>query len=529
MTITSSGTGAYRLATRSQFVAARNDLTDLQRQLATQQKSTTYGGLGLDRTKSLDLNAKIASLDSWLAGIETSGINLKLQANAVESIATVATKIRTDISTSTYLPSEGGRTGPQILAEDSFAQAIDLLNIDVNGRYLFSGRATDTKPTETTDKIINGDGVQAGLKTLIAERATADGVVAGGQGRLDATSAANVATLSRDAGINAAYGFNISRLSSGSTNLSLSVLPAAPAAPTSAEVTVTTQPLLGEQLRIKLDLPDGTQTEIVLTAKDQAAAASDTGFAIGATTADTATNIAAAIDQALQRESQSTLKAASAIWTTNDFFNASVNFAPRRVPADLSAPPTRAGAEANTVIWYQGEDGLDPAVPLDPLADDPIVVATGLAAVPNPSARNTAGVQVDRTQIVAIGNRANEQAIRSGLANLAAFAFVEFPQGVATSQSGYNALAERVRDGLSYEGGQNPADIAVELGVAQSSLKAATERHQATKAYFETTLGGIQEIDKSQVAVQILALQTSLESSYQVTSILSKLSLTNYL
>ncbi|KPF66248.1 hypothetical protein IP69_15360 [Bosea sp. AAP35] len=528
MTITSSGTGAYRLATRSQFVSARNDLTELQRQLATQQKSTTYGGLGIDRTKSLDLNAKIASLDSWLAGIETAGTNLKLQSNAVESIAKVATQIRTDISTSTYLPSQGGLTGPQILAEGSFAQAIDLLNIDVNGRYLFSGRTTDVKPTESTDLIINGDGVKAGLKTLIAERATADGVAAGGQGRLGATSATNVATLARDTGFNAAYGFNISPLSSGSTNLVMAVDP--PADPTSLTVTVgPSQPLLGEQIRIKLDLPDGTQTEILLTAKDQSDPASADGFAIGATTADTAKNISDAIGIALKNEAQTTLKAASAIWTTTDFFDSSVNFPPRRVPADLADPPTRAGAAANTVIWYQGEDGLDPAVALDPLADDPRALATGDPVLPNPSARNTAGVQVDRTQIVSIGTRANEGAIRASLANLAAFSLVEFPQGVATSQSGYNALAERVRDGLSYEGGQRPSDIAVELGVAQNALKSATERHEATKAYFETTLGGVQEIDKSLVATQILALQTSLESSYQVTSILSKLSLTNYL
>ena len=46
MTITATGTGAYRLAKSNQFVSMRGQLDDLQRQLATQKKSETYAGLG---------------------------------------------------------------------------------------------------------------------------------------------------------------------------------------------------------------------------------------------------------------------------------------------------------------------------------------------------------------------------------------------------------------------------------------------------------------------------------------------------
>jgi len=42
-------------------------------------------------------------------------------------------------------------------------------------------------------------------------------------------------------------------------------------------------------------------------------------------------------------------------------------------------------------------------------------------------------------------------------------------------------------------------------------------------------LADVETVSKEEVAVQILALQTQLQASYETTSILSKLTLTNYL
>jgi flagellar hook-associated protein 3 FlgL len=108
-------------------------------------------------------------------------------------------------------------------------------------------------------------------------------------------------------------------------------------------------------------------------------------------------------------------------------------------------------------------------------------------------------------------------------------ALVKFPQTETTSQAGYNALTERVRDNLGYEGTQKPSEILIELGGAQNALKDATERHEATKSYLQTTVAKIEQVDTSEVAVQILAMQNSLEASYRVTSILAGLSLTKFL
>jgi flagellar hook-associated protein 3 FlgL len=76
---------------------------------------------------------------------------------------------------------------------------------------------------------------------------------------------------------------------------------------------------------------------------------------------------------------------------------------------------------------------------------------------------------------------------------------------------------------------QKPAEIITELGSAQNSLAQAKERNESTKNYLTTTVQGVENVTTEEVAVQILALQNRLQASYQTTSILSKLSLTNYL
>ena len=101
---------------------------------------------------------------------------------------------------------------------------------------------------------------------------------------------------------------------------------------------------------------------------------------------------------------------------------------------------------------------------------------------------------------------------------------------VLLAQPRYEAMAARVSDKLGFGGTtQKPAEIITELGSAQTALDRAKDRHQSTKDYLTTTLSGVQNVTTEEVATQILALQTQLQASYQVTSMLSKLTLTNYL
>ncbi|WP_353186922.1 hypothetical protein [Bosea sp. (in: a-proteobacteria)] len=507
MTITAYGSGAYRSAKPDSFVSSRTQFDDLQRQLATKERSTSYGDLGIDRRVSLDLNAKLSSLDGWLAGIGLADVNLKLMSGAVENFAKMATESRNDMRSNTYLASSTGQTAPQVLAQEKFKQTLDLLNSNVNGRYLFSGRTSDTQPALGYDEIINGSAGKDGLRQVIEERRKAD-LGSDGLGRLQLGMETPETIVMSDA--DHGYGFKFDSVSATGTGIAVTPQTPLPAGTKAAfSVAVADQPAPGDKVSITLDLPDGTQAQVTLTARAPGTTGSDAdSFEIGADLATTAANLRNAIGKGLESAAQTSLSAASSQVAAAAFFAGSTGNPPVRVPgADpytATADPTNVGVR-DTVIWYRGDDAAD-------------------------SARGTAIVQVDQGQVVGTGARANEEAFRVGLAQFGIMAVESFPADDPASQARYDAMAERVADRLGFGGTtQKPAEIITELGSAQMALAGAKGRHQSTKDYLTTTLSGVQNVTTEEVATQILALQTQLQASYQVTSMLSKLSLTNYL
>jgi len=163
-----------------------------------------------------------------------------------------------------------------------------------------------------------------------------------------------------------------------------------------------------------------------------------------------------------------------------------------------------SGTPANTIAWYTGEAGPGPA-------------------------RATATARVDPSAAVQYGIRANEQAIRSQVQTLAVFAAVTTavsPNAALQVQ----ALSERVAQSLMLQPGrQTIEDIQSDLATAQLTMKNAKSRQTQAQGLLQGIIDQAESVSRDQVASQILALQTSLQASYQTTAMLSQLTLTKYL
>ena len=174
--------------------------------------------------------------------------------------------------------------------------------------------------------------------------------------------------------------------------------------------------------RFAFNLPDGSKEELTLTAT----ANSPPGpgeFTIDALPANTAANFQAALSGAVQKLAATSLSAASAMAAANNFFNVDAGQPPMRVngPPFDSATSLIAGTPANTVTWYTGEMGTD-------------------------LARGTAVAKVDDALTVSYGARANEQAIRATIANIAVYAVTTFSAERSERQGSlYRAVAARRR------------------------------------------------------------------------------------
>ena len=603
----------------------RSQLSDLQTQLASGKVSTTYAGQGTDRAFALGLRAQVSSIDAYA----NTGTNVNTRINvanlSLQGLSDIGSQVKSASTSSTIVLNNNGQTSGQITAQAAFANAISLLNTQSGDRYLFSGRTTDTAPTAPADVILNGIGAQAGLTQLIGERKLADQGT-GGMGRLAVTSPSLTTTVTSLAEDGSPFGLKLASVSTSLTGATITQPTGVPPA-----VTVDlggVNPNNGEKVKFNFNLPDGTTESIELTATTVTPPPAGS-FAIGVDTAATTLNLQGALTASIQKLSDTSLVAASAIAASDNFFNLSAttggsvvnnkaatpapitgvtllsgaaatdslatNFAAgdtitvngtpitfvasgatgnqlnvtdsvqtlltkidsitgttnsstinggaitlhggngtdltvtssntaafaslgfgatvtgNPAPLRVGGPPFNtatslvAGTAANTVSWYTGEAGTDPA-------------------------RGTAVARVDASITVQYGARADEQAFVHQLQNIAVYAAVTTNASNPNASGQSTALSQRISANLAQQAGrQSIQDIQAEFAGAQTAIKATTDRQTQLKSMAQTMLDSIEGVSTDEVATKILALQTTLQASYQTTAMLYQTTLSKYL
>jgi hypothetical protein len=137
---------------------------------------------------------------------------------------------------------------------------------------------------------------------------------------------------------------------------------------------------------------------------------------------------------------------------------------------------------------------------------------------------------VDPSQTVAFGMRANQQALRNAVENIAVFATTSYSAADPNAGDQYAALTQRMGANLDNPPGtQKITDIEAQIASAQTSMAAAQNRHTQTSAILQNFLQSIEGVTNEQVGAQILTLQTPLQASLQTTALLSKLSIVNFI
>ncbi len=182
MSSTINGTGIFTHSYGRALTQMRARLDSLSLQLATGQRSQDYAGLGNERSISLTLRGKLASVGSYQSNLTQVGLRTNLMMTSLTNLTKMAAETRSDLDPNNYLLA-GNKTIAQNAALTRFDTAIEALGVDVAGVYLFGGRDVDSRPVAPAADIMNGVVGQAGLKTVIAERKLAD-LGTDGRGRL---------------------------------------------------------------------------------------------------------------------------------------------------------------------------------------------------------------------------------------------------------------------------------------------------------------------------------------------------------
>jgi flagellar hook-associated protein 3 FlgL len=492
-----SGIGTRSALTVLSLVDMRKQLDDLQRQLGTGKKANTYAGLGIDRGLAVGLRSRLSALEAFENSITQVDVRLTIGQSTLDRVRELGSEVKSAAFQSSVIDSNGS-TVPQITAYSSLNELLGLLNTQAGDRYIFSGREAEQASVASFEQIMNGDGARAGFMQIVSERKQADlGTL--GRGRLDISAPTTSSVQVAEETPATVFGF---KLSSINTSLSNSTVTGPAGAPPAMSIDFTGVPNAGESVQFRFTLPDGTSELITLTATASTTPGPNE-FTIGADAQMTAGNLQTALTASIETRADTALVAASAVVAADNFFNGT----PQRVdgPPFDTATALIAGTPANTVMWYTGENGADPA-------------------------RATATARLDTSITISYGMRANEEGIRWIVQNVAALAAVTFSSGDPDAPARNQALTTRVGANLGVPAGtQSIEDIATELAGAQHTLQSADDRHRQTKSTLAGMLDQIEGVPTEQVAAQIIALQTRLQASLQTTSMLFQTSLVNYL
>lgn len=472
----------------------------LQEQLATGKRASSLSELGGDRVIDLTLRARLAAMAAYQQTITLVGLRLELMDQAVTRLNSLESETRADVLVGSRDIDGANLPVAQFLAQNRLSEAIELLNTEVNGRHLFAGNATEGAPVAGFDEVMNGAGGLAGFRDVLAERREAD-LGATGLGRVETLLAGATVTLSED-GVHP-FGFKLDSVATTGGALT----PTGPSgSPGALDVAFTSQPASGDQVLIGLTLPDGSTRTLELSASDSAPT-SPGEFQIGATAAATAANFEAALNSLLADTAQTELAAASA-FAAADMFFAGAGETAMRVdgPPYDSATGLVAATDADTVKWYRGEDA--------------------------PAPRSTVTARIDDALQVSYGAQANEAGPTELVRSLAVLAADSVSNTDPSAQGFYAAVNARAADRLGADANPQPGSIeGIEMDIAQAKLAIgrARDRHQEHKVALDTMVADIEDVAPEEVAMRLIDLQTRLQASYETISIVSGLSLVNYL
>lgn len=492
----------YPSSVISQLTGMRRDMEDLSRQLGTGLKATSYGGLGAGRSLAISFRSKLETTQTYQQSIDVVALRLKSTTQTLTHMQSVVDETRKSFDPNRFDLLADGVTGQQKTAVSAMVEFLGLLDSEVAGRYSFGGRETNEAPVESYEHIMNGDAGRAGFRQILDERRQAD--LGTGTGRLTVGAAGPVATIAEDG--THPFGF---KLQPAQSTLSNATVTAPSGSPPSMSVTFSAQPKAGESLTVTLDMPDGTRTTVKVVAGDTQDPAKGL-FQIGATPDDTAANLVATLSDRIGFAAETELTAASAVAASGNFFDTRNGQPPQRVagPPFASATAMTAGTTTDTVFWYKGEN----------------------TAMPTGSPRGDVQAMVDTNVSVSYGMRANEEAFTWNIRQFAVMATADLSAGDAAAKGLHQSLAIKLKGNLaSPEGKQSLTAVHMEIALAQTATEQAKERHTQSAGTLKGYLSDLEGVDDNEVSVQLLALQTNMQATYQASSMLFKMSLTNFL
>src|SRR6202158_3186575 len=244
-------------------LSLKNQMTALQSQLTTGEKSTTYAGMGVNEGFAIAAHSQLSNISAFTDTMSNINTDIGIANTGLQSLVDIGSTMVNAANSTMQTLSSAGQTIAQQTAYSQLSSMLGILNTQAGDRYLFSGSAINTPSVASVDTILNGTTTQAGLKQVISERQQAD-LGASGLGRLIVASPSTTSVQVVEDAAGSPFGLKLSAVSSSLTGATVT----GPAgSPSGVSISLgATNPNDGDKVSFAFTLPDGTTESIQLTA-----------------------------------------------------------------------------------------------------------------------------------------------------------------------------------------------------------------------------------------------------------------------
>lgn len=154
-TINPFAPGSFQSREKARTLAGLNKAAQvLEQQMVTGRRSDRYSGFGVERGTALDLRGRLAQLDSYATRITGTNIRLQAMVQGMETLDRIASQTRSSAMSPLSGISADGVPQEQALARNNFAFAVEIMNTETNGRWLFGGRSDDRPPVQPSGTLM---------------------------------------------------------------------------------------------------------------------------------------------------------------------------------------------------------------------------------------------------------------------------------------------------------------------------------------------------------------------------------------
>jgi len=133
----------------SLILDTQSRLADKQAQISSQQKSQDYAGIASDSMQLVSMETSERRMEQYLADNVYVDIRLNGTLNSIDALKTSITDIRGLLRSLMVDGTLAEGINKDGICDVKTQEIEDFLNTTINGRYLFSGSKTNTRPVET--------------------------------------------------------------------------------------------------------------------------------------------------------------------------------------------------------------------------------------------------------------------------------------------------------------------------------------------------------------------------------------------